>query len=70
VDIITVKELLGHSTVIVTMRYTHTNLNSKIRAVEKLGGGSYNPATVRKCHKLAANSQSTLELETEEWVSG
>jgi hypothetical protein len=24
----------------------------------------------RKCHKLAANSQSTLELETEEWVSG
>jgi integrase len=45
VDIITVKELLGHSTVIVTMRYTHTNLDSKVRAVGKLEGGCYNPAT-------------------------
>jgi integrase len=47
VDIITVKELLGHSTVIVTMRYTHTNLDSKVRAVGKLPGGCYNPATPR-----------------------
>jgi integrase len=29
-DIMTVKELLGHSTVTVTMRYTHTNLTSKV----------------------------------------
>jgi site-specific recombinase XerD len=45
VDIITVKELLGHSAVIVTMRYTHTNLDSKVRAVGKLAGDCYNPAT-------------------------
>ena len=36
VDIVTVQQLLGHSTVVVTMRYTHTNLDSKRAAVEKL----------------------------------
>jgi hypothetical protein len=47
--------------VIVTMGYTHTNLDSKVAAVGKLSG---------ECHRLAANSRNTLELETEEWVSG
>ena len=77
-DIITVKELLGHSSVTVTMRYTHSNLASKVVAVGKLGAtatiqlhsapkcSSSNP----RCSKLAANSQNTLELKTEEWVSG
>jgi len=46
-DIVTVKELLGHSTINVTMRYTHTNLGSKVAAVSKLAGDCYNPATVR-----------------------
>jgi integrase len=36
VDIVTVKELLGHSTVTVTMRYAHTNLASKREAVRSL----------------------------------
>jgi integrase len=45
VDIMTVKELLGHSTVTVTMRYTHSNLDSKVAAVGKLAGNCYNPAT-------------------------
>jgi hypothetical protein len=44
-DIMTVKELLGHSTVAVTMRYTHSNLDSKVAAVGKLVGNCYNPAT-------------------------
>ncbi len=35
-DIVTVQQLLGHSTVTVTMRYTHTNLDSKRSAVAKL----------------------------------
>jgi integrase len=64
VDIITVKELLGHSSVTVTMRYTHSNLASKVVAVGKLGA----TATIQlhrapkcsssnqKCSKLAANS--------------
>jgi len=36
VDIVTVQQLLGHSTITVTMRYTHTNLDSKRTAVAKL----------------------------------
>lgn len=33
VDLVTVKELLGHSTVAVTMRYVHTNREAKGKAV-------------------------------------
>lgn len=36
VDLVTVKELLGHSTITTTMRYAHTNHESKARAVAKL----------------------------------
>ena len=35
VDIVTVKELLGHSTVTVTMRYAHNNMDGKRDAVGK-----------------------------------
>jgi integrase len=37
VDLVTVKELLGHSEVSVTMRYAHTNHDTKARAVKLLG---------------------------------
>jgi site-specific recombinase XerD len=37
VDLVTVKELLGHSTIAVTMRYAHTNHDAKARAVATLG---------------------------------
>jgi hypothetical protein len=47
VDIVTVKELLGHSSISVTMRYAHTNIDSKRAAVEKLDGRSDNLVTVR-----------------------
>jgi integrase len=46
-DIVTVQQLLGHSTVTVTMRYTHTNLESKRAAVAKLESNCDNLATVR-----------------------
>jgi integrase len=45
VDIVTVQQLLGHSTVTVTMRYTHTNLDSKRAVVAKLENRSDNLAT-------------------------
>lgn len=46
VDIVTVKELLGHSTITVTMRYAHTNLPAKREAVQVLTGSSDNLVTV------------------------
>jgi integrase len=36
-DIVTVKELLGHSTIVVTMRYAHTNDETKTRAIKNVG---------------------------------
>jgi integrase len=38
VDIVTVKELLGHSNISTTMRYAHSNDDAKRRAVERLTG--------------------------------
>ena len=78
VDIVTVQQLLGHSTVTVTMRYTHTNLDSKRAAVAKLVSFGDNLVTVApKCSnrnarlsQIASKPQNTLELQTEEWVSG
>lgn len=46
-DIVTVKELLGHSTVLVTMRYLHPNLESKVQAAAKLAANCDNFTTVR-----------------------
>ena len=39
-DLVTVKELLGHSSVSVTMRYAHTNREAKKRAVGLIGNGA------------------------------
>jgi site-specific recombinase XerD len=36
VDIVTVKELLGHADIKTTMRYAHSNDDAKRRAVQKL----------------------------------
>jgi hypothetical protein len=77
-DIMTVKELLGHSTVTVTMRYTHSDLASKVAALGRLAGTATNllhlaskcSSSSPKCSKVAANAVNVLELETEEWVSG
>jgi integrase len=46
VDIVTVQQLLGHSTVTVTMRYTHTNLESKKAAVDQLSNFRHKSVTV------------------------
>jgi integrase len=60
VDIVTVKELLGHSSISVTMRYAHTNFESKRSAVLKLDGFGDNLVTVKpKLH----NSRALLSLK-------
>ncbi|HTA60594.1 MAG TPA: hypothetical protein VK805_20745 [Candidatus Baltobacteraceae bacterium] len=46
VDIVTVKELLGHSTVLVAMRYLHPNLEAKVQAVAKLAADFDKTVTV------------------------
>ena len=60
VDIMTVKELLGHSTVTVTMRYTHSHLDSKVSAVGKLEDDCYNPAT--PCTNLQQSSPKVSQI--------
>jgi site-specific recombinase XerD len=55
VDIVTVQELLGHSTVTITMRYTHTNLDSKHAAVAKLEEFGDNLVTV--CTKMQQSKE-------------
>jgi hypothetical protein len=47
VHIVTAKELLGHSSISVTMCYAHTNIDSKRTAVEILEGFGDNLVTVR-----------------------
>jgi integrase len=60
VDIVTVKELLGHSSISVTMRYAHTNIESKRAAVEKLSAFGDNLVTVQP---RKHNSRSVLSLK-------
>jgi integrase len=49
-DLVTVQQLLGHSTVTVTMRYAHPNLDSKRNATAKLE--SFGDSLVTPCTKM------------------
>jgi hypothetical protein len=50
VDILTLQQLLEHAAVIVTMRYTHTNLDSMHVAAARLE--SFGPSLVTVCTKM------------------
>ncbi len=45
-DLVTVKELLGHSSIAVTLRYAHTNHDAKKRAVQLLDEDSDKIVTI------------------------
>jgi hypothetical protein len=49
-ELVTVQQSLGHSTVIVTMRYSHTNFGAKRNATQKLEG--FGNSLVTTCTKL------------------
>jgi len=54
-DIVTVRDLLGHFSVRITQRYTHSNQKQKQRAVERLAGVPHKEAKSREklshiCH--------------------
>lgn len=53
-DLVTVKELLGHSAVSVTMRYAHTNRDAKVQAVKLLNQDSDKVVTLGAGKKKTA----------------
>jgi integrase len=53
VDLVTVKELLGHSTITTTMRYAHSNHETKARAVAQLPTRDKNVTVVPRKQKTA-----------------
>lgn len=52
--LVTVKELLGHSSVSVTMRYAHTNHDAKERAVQLLDENSDKIVTIGQNKRMKA----------------
>ena len=78
VDIMTVKELLGHSTVTVTMRYTFQSRFQGRHSRKTRGQLLQSSYTLHQNAAIDTQSvtnspptrQTTLELKTEEWVSG
>jgi site-specific recombinase XerD len=48
VDLTTVKELLGHKSITMTLRYSHLAPGDRVRAVEVLDRNGYDMATMLK----------------------
>jgi len=61
-DLVTVQQLLGHSTVTVTMRYAHPNLVSKRNAVTKLE--SFGDSLVTDCTEMQQSKSKLSPIIT------
>jgi hypothetical protein len=55
VDLVTVKEILGHSDISMTVRYSHPSDERKMRAVEQLVSGEGMHDSRENGHKMVTN---------------
>ncbi len=59
VDPVTVKELMGHSSIQMTMRYSHPTPEHKVQAVESLDAGFTGQETVKNGGSMNSENSST-----------
>ncbi|MCZ6512937.1 MAG: site-specific integrase, partial [Nitrospinae bacterium] len=57
VDIATIKELLGHKTLTMTLRYAHLAPSHKVSAVELLDGNVQMKSSAQKVHNPTISNQ-------------
>jgi len=61
-DITTVKELLGHKTLAMTMRYAHLAPSHKIKAVNKLDSILDDKSTAQLLHNLECRKEKSTHI--------
>ena len=69
VDLTTVKELLGHKTLTMTLRYSHLAPSHKVKAVDILDSALNETSTIQKLYKKE-RAASTMTLQPLNMIGG
>jgi integrase len=69
IDITTIKELLGHKTLTMTLRYAHLAPSHKVRAVDILDNAINQSSTIQKLYKKE-RAASTMTLQPLNMIGG